>query len=576
MSSTVEQIKAKLSIVDVVGSYLKLEKAGLNYRARCPFHNEKTPSFFISPNRESFHCFGCNKGGDIFSFVQEIEGVDFMGALKILAERAGVEIIADHHSRTDDRLFKLMEMAAKFYQLELNKNQTALDYLTERGISEITRKDFCLGFAPDGWRLLHDYLLANGFTVSEMIETGMVIRSEKTSGAKGEIFYDRFRSRIMFPLSDQAGRIVGFSGRIFGSTNNEVAKYVNSPQTVLFDKSKILFGYDKAKVEMRRRDFAILVEGQVDLIMSHQAGMVNTVAGSGTALTADQVTLLSRMTKNLIMAYDYDLAGLKASRRAIELAQLAGLTVKIAKLPSGQDPAEVIKRDPQEWLNAIKNAKHHIDFLIDALQAEGKTGLELSHSINLNVLPVIKSLDKKMEQAHFVAKISSLLGIKEEAIWSDLTNIKLTEQTQTKTNLSAISPQIGSVKKTRQSVILDRLFGLIFWLAEAPEKSIAVEPIIEKMKEKLSPEAYERERQTRLTKADQLVMEAEFFFQASSRLENEIKELFDNLVSDDLREQLREAMLVLKKAEATGNQAEIDKWLKKCQAITRELNNKEN
>lgn len=580
MSSTVEQIKARLSIADVIGSYLKLEKAGSNWRARCPFHNEKTPSFFVSPGRESYHCFGCNKGGDIFTFVQEVEGVDFLGALKILAERAGVEIVHDHRDgpRPNDRLFLLMEAATKFYEGELAKNQLALDYLINRQIKAETIKSFRIGFAPAGWRLLHDHLSNQGFTVAEMIEAGMVIRSERTTGAKGEVFYDRFRSRIMFPLADSAGRIVGFSGRIFpacrqaGESDDNVAKYVNSPQTALFDKSRLLFGYDKAKMEMRRRDFAILVEGQVDLVMSHQSGMTNTVAGSGTALTVEQITMLGRMTKNLIMAYDYDLAGLKASRRAIELIQVAGLNVKIAKLPTGQDPADVIKNDPQIWLSAIKEAKHHIDFLIDALQAEGKTGLELSRSVNDIVLPAIKVLGKKMEQAHFVAKLSLLLGIGEESIWSDLSALRI----ETADRPTFPVENLVVPKKTKQSVILDRIFGLIFWLEETNQKPVDPVTLTDRLKENLGPETYETERQAREIQSGQLAMEAEFFFQGSSRLAPDIDDLFNNLTADDLREQLREAMSALKRAELSGDQAELDKWLKRCQAITQDLNNKKN
>ncbi|KKS77801.1 MAG: primase protein [Parcubacteria group bacterium GW2011_GWC1_43_11b] len=578
MSSTVEQIKARLSIDDVVGSYLKLEKAGLNFRARCPFHNEKTPSFFVSPSRQSYHCFGCNKGGDIFTFVQDIEGVDFLGALKILAERAGVEIVNDHRDgpRPNERLFQLMALATKFYQEALGKNQPVLAYLADRGIKTETQKHFQIGFAPDGWRQLHDFLLGQGFILNEMLETGMVIKAERTTGVRGEVYYDRFRSRIMFPLSDSAGRIVGFSGRIFpagrsaeASAGPEVAKYVNSPQTFLFDKSRLLFGYDKAKVEMRRHDFAILVEGQVDLIMSHQAGLANTIAGSGTALSPEQITLIGRMTKNLIMAYDYDLAGLKASRRAITLAQGAGLNVKIAKLPAGQDPAEVIKKDPQDWLSAIKNSKHHIDFLIDALLAEGKTGLELSRLVNENVLPIIKALGKKMEQAHFVAKLSQLLGIGEEAIWSDLANLRL-EPDSIVTNRPPTDQTL--VSDTRSSAILNKIFGLIFWLESLPERAVDPNQLIDRLKEIIGPDSYQAEREVRIKKEGALVMEAEFFFQGSEKLQTEILELFNNLHLENLREQLREAMQALKKAEAVGDQLELDKWLKKCQAITLELN----
>jgi DNA primase len=219
----------------------------------------------------------------------------------------------------------------------------------------------------------------------------------------------------MFPLFNPTGKVVGFSGRIFGANQEEVAKYINSPQTELYDKSRILYGYDRAKQAMRQKDFCVFVEGQFDVIMSHQSGITNTVAVSGTAMTGEHVQLIKRLTDNVVLAYDYDLAGLAASRRAIDLLRSEGLNVKIAKLPSGQDPAEVIKENSEEWLKAIEGAKHYIDFMIDALQEEGKKGLELNLAINTYVLPYIKALEKKMEQAHFVAKLSNLLAIGEEA-----------------------------------------------------------------------------------------------------------------------------------------------------------------
>ncbi|MCX6712416.1 MAG: DNA primase [Candidatus Vogelbacteria bacterium] len=322
MASSVEQIKAKLSIVDVVGSYLKLEKAGINYRGKCPFHNEKTPSFFVSLARGSYHCFGCNRGGDIISFVQDIEGLDFIEALRILAERAGVELEPLHRGEglATNRLFTLLDEATKFYtqQLDLALNKKARDYLIERGLTEESIKNFRVGFAPDGWRGVYDHLIRLGFNEGEMIKVGLVIANTK-AGPQASRGYDRFRSRLMFPIANPNGKVVGFSGRIFGAETETTAKYINSPQTELYNKSKILYGYDRAKQAMRQQDECIFVEGQMDLIMSHQAGATNTVAVSGTALTTEHIQLVKRLTDNIVLANDYDLAGLKASLRAINL-----------------------------------------------------------------------------------------------------------------------------------------------------------------------------------------------------------------------------------------------------------------
>lgn len=250
MSSSVEQIKSRLNIVDVVQGYLKIKKAGINYKARCPFHNEKTPSFFISPTRESWHCFGCSRGGDMFSFVMEMEGLEFYEALKILADKAGVELkpVDPKYVSERSRLLKLMEDAVSFYVGELKKNKSVHSYLTERGLKEETIINFDIGFAPEEWRALHSFLKNKNYSDLEMEKAGMVIKS--SSG-----FYDRFRGRIMFPINNPAGQVVGFSGRIFSveGGGKETAKYINTPQTILYDKSRILYGFDKAKSEIRKK-----------------------------------------------------------------------------------------------------------------------------------------------------------------------------------------------------------------------------------------------------------------------------------------------------------------------------------
>jgi len=314
MSSSVEQIKERLDIAAVVGSYVKLERAGGNFRARCPFHNEKTPSFMVSPDRGTFHCFGCNKGGDIFTFVEEIEGTDFHGALKILADKAGVVLTNEKPEQRDERerLFGILADSTLYYRKMLREDHEALEYLKKRGLKGETIDEFQIGFARDECHALSEYLHTKGYRDDEIEKTGMSLRSTKP-GQEGR-HYDRFRSRIMFPLCDSSGRVVGFTGRVFRS--DDPAKYVNSPQTALYDKSKILFGLSLAKSAIREAGSAILVEGQMDLIMAHQSGTKNSVAVSGTALTGYHLEMLKRFADKLYFAFDSDDAGLAAAKKS--------------------------------------------------------------------------------------------------------------------------------------------------------------------------------------------------------------------------------------------------------------------
>src|SRR3989338_6719180 len=319
--TSVEQIKSRLNIADVVQGYVKLQKAGVNFKANCPFHQEKTPSFFVSPARESWHCFGCSRGGDMFSFVMEIEGVGFLDSLKIVGLKAGVEITPlDRKDKGEkEHLHELMDSAKKFFEARLKEDSRVIDYLKSRGVTGETAKKFGIGFAPLGWRNLHDFLKLKNYSGLEMEKAGLTIKS---SGPQGSGYYYRFRNRIMFPITNSSGLTVGFSGRIvpWDAEAEKAGKYINSPQTVLFDKSKLLYGFDKAKTEMRKQDMCVLVEGQMDVVMSHQAGIENTVAVSGTALTHEQLNLIKRLTQNIVMAFDKDAAGVGAASRGIELA----------------------------------------------------------------------------------------------------------------------------------------------------------------------------------------------------------------------------------------------------------------
>src|SRR3989344_2782476 len=385
MSSTVEQVKARLSIIDVVSQYVKLNRAGANHKGRCPFHNEKTPSFMISPDRGTYHCFGCGVGGDIFSFVKEMEGVDFKGALKILAEKVGVPIVYERKGERDatDRMFEALEDAARFFESNLTAGHPARAYLAKRGLTEETIASFRLGWVSDEWRTLTTHLREKKFTDKEIEAAGLAKRTEKG-------LYDRFRSRIIFPLCDPAGRVVGFSARIFaekGDPPADAPKYLNSPETPLYNKSRLLYGYDRAKQNIRKLNFSILVEGQMDLITVHQAGWGNAVAVSGTALTHEHISLLMRFSENMVLALDADNAGIEAARRSATAALAAGMDVKVAQLPAGSDPADfILKEGKDAWRASIREARHVVEFLLAALRerhtddrayakAERQTGL---------------------------------------------------------------------------------------------------------------------------------------------------------------------------------------------------------
>lgn len=418
MENNVGKVKDKVDIVDLISSYLKLQKAGVNYKANCPFHNEKTPSFVVSPERQVWHCFGCSKGGDHFSFVQEIEGVDFPEALRILARRAGIELEQFDRSfqNAKTRLLEISELAAKFFQKQLwesNSGQKALLYLKDRGLKEETIQDYQLGFAPDSWQSLTDFLKSRSFRDQEIFEAGLSVRRENGSG-----YYDRFRSRIMFPIADLNGQTVGFTGRIFG-VKEEGAKYINTPQTLIYDKSRILYGLDKAKMPIRSENRCLLMEGNMDVIMSHQAGVLNAVASSGTALTGQHLKTVHRYTNNLDLCFDQDVAGQYATDRGIGLAlqQDFNLGVVLIDDPACKDPADYVQKYGKKWQSKAKEGRSIFEFYIetacrqfDSSTANGKK------VIAQKVLPVLKRLTSPIERAHWLGELALRLQTKEEIL----------------------------------------------------------------------------------------------------------------------------------------------------------------
>ncbi len=563
MSDTVQQVKDKLSIVDVVSQYVKLERSGTNLRARCPFHAERTPSFFVSPERGTYHCFGCNVGGDIFSFVEQIEGLDFKGALKVLAEKAGVELVYERGGKEQkderERLFELLEVATIFYTSRLS--DAAKKYLKERGMKDVTMQEFRLGFAGGEWSMLSDHLKTKKFTDKEILDAGLAKKNERGS------LTDKFRNRIIFPIADSAGRIVGFSGRIFGEeAHPDAPKYLNSPETPLFHKSKILYGFDKAKVPIRKLNCAVLVEGQMDLLASHQSGWGNTVAVSGTAFTPEHAQLIRRMTDNIVIALDADAAGIKAAGRAARAALQGGLNVKVAQLPSGLDPADLIlKEGADAWKKSIRDSKDIITFLLDVLEEHAKSKDNFRRSVEIVVLPFLADVTSPIAREQYLGEIAKRLGVSESAVAEAFAKVPS-------------SPEAGASRETPQSATRESVdygkvkqaYAILLWQQSLPKPAIDVAAFKAKLEEAAGPEV--SKNLEKLTgELESLRFGAERLFARTQSLSGEFETLIRVILSERLSRELAEASLALKKAENTANEAEIAIHMQSTQLLTKKI-----
>ncbi len=430
------EVKGRLNVVDVVGESVSLKKAGTTYKGLCPFHGEKTPSFVVTPARESWHCFGCGLGGDVFSFVMQRDGVPFPEALRQLAAKAGVEL--DERSRRDDvrkaRLREVMEGAIAFYHAVLTRSkagQPALDYLRGRGFTDATIEAFQLGWAPAGWDQLSRQLQERRqIRPEELAEVGLTSPRQSGRGA-----YDKFRERVIFPIRDQNGSPTGLGGRILGAEGasedgrDRGPKYLNSPATALFDKSRSLYLIDKAKGAMRKSGQAVIVEGYTDALMAHQSGFENVVASLGTALTPGQVALLTRYAKRIALAYDVDPAGEKAGTFGVQalealIGQLAvsdtGVEldeVRVVRLPDGKDPDEVLREAPDRWREEVRTAEPIVDYLIDfqARQVDLKTPGGKSRFVDA-ILPTIRAVPNPVMRDAYLGRIRQVSGVEERTL----------------------------------------------------------------------------------------------------------------------------------------------------------------
>lgn len=454
-NDAVEDIKAKLNVEDVVADYVELKRAGRNLKALSPFSNEKTASLMVSPEKQIWHDFSSGKGGNMFSFVMEMEGVDFKGALEILAKKAGIEL-SDYRSgqsaergKAKSKMSDCLELAAKFYQAHFAKNKTALEYVfKKRGYTKQTALDFRLGYSPDSGRALIEFLNKKGFKEDDIKKAGL-------AASRYNRPVDMFRGRLMVPLQDARGQVIGFTARLLKDEPNS-PKYINTPQTLLYDKSRHVYGLHLAKDAIRKEKFVVAVEGNLDVIASHQAGVKNVVASAGTAMTEMHIKELQRFTNDIRLAFDQDAAGLNAMERIIPIASKLGASLSIITVPEGKDPDELIQKDPKLWTKSIGDRQYALDWLIDMYSGklDINTGVGKREFSDV-ILPVVARLTDQVEQDHYIGVLAEKIGISKSALREKTSKQKTSDQPKRKkpAQPQKVSAQLADMTKTQNQLL---------------------------------------------------------------------------------------------------------------------------
>lgn len=457
-----EEIRSRLNIEDVIGEYVELKRAGRSYKGLSPFTGEKTPSFFVSPEKNIWHDFSSNKGGDVFAFVMEAEGMDFRQAMEFLARKAGVDLSeyqsagAKKRSAYKKRLLAANELAARYFQQSLLRSQQAIEYVfKQRGLSRQTVQDFQIGYAPDSGTALLAALEKRGFTKREINDAGLLNRYGK----------DLFRGRMMIPLMDQGGQVIGFTGRIIGNVPN-APKYLNTPQTLLYDKGRHIFALSQAKEAIRKSGFVVMVEGNLDVVSSHQAGVAQTVATAGTSMTENHLKAVKRLTGDVRLCYDGDQAGVAATERAIELASHEGVELTIISLPDGaKDPDELIKSSVQVWREAVTRNEPAVEWVLR--QHAGRCDLDTAvgrRTFTTAALRVVRGLADPVELEYYIKRIAAMSYTSEEAVRQKLAGEPVKKQT--------FKPVVAntSIIKNEQAVLEDDILALALYDARCLEE----------------------------------------------------------------------------------------------------------
>ena len=456
----VDTVKDKVDIVELVSEYVALKKAGRNFRANCPFHNEKTPSFMVSPSLGIFKCFGCGVGGDVFQFLMQIEGMEFGETLTALAKRVGVKLTEFKAGSGDikDRLVAACTQASEYYHFLLVEHgigKRGLAYLKDRGVDGEVVKIFKLGWAPDGWENLTKYLVnKKKFTMDELVRAGL-------AGVGGRGAFDWFRRRIVFPLRNHRGETVGFSGRLLPGDPEEgkTGKYINTPETLIYHKGELLYGLDLTRQDIKMAGAVVVVEGELDMISSFLAGVKNVAAIKGSALTASQVKLIKRFATEVVMALDSDVAGDAAVRRGIEMADEEGLAIKVVKMGEYKDPDDFARKDPEGWKAAVINAVFIYDFYIEsAVTRHGMATADGKRRVGMELLPIWAKISDEIVKAHYVGKLAGALGVSEEAVWGQMGKISVTGEGEKGKEVSQMVTEV----RTRSDVLEEYLMALAF------------------------------------------------------------------------------------------------------------------
>lgn len=619
MFSPSEEIKNKLDIVEVIGQYVKLQKVGANYKALCPFHKEKTPSFFVSPSRQIWHCFGaCNEGGDIFKFIMKIENIEFKEALKILAQKAGVKLIYENPQLRSQKqkLLDINKAASDFFEQNLWKNKEVLGYLHQRGLKDETIKEFHLGWALDEWRSLSNFLIQKGFRPEDIVASGLAIFKKEPTEINHKIqntkyriqntdIYDRFRSRIMFPLEDVLGQIVGFTGRIFQGKNQlktikdieKIGKYINSPQTLIFDKGKILYGLSKSKDYLRKEKKTLLVEGQMDFLSTWQAGIKNIIATSGIALTPYHLKILKRYNNTLILGFDMDEAGQIASERTIELALKKEFDIKILCLPEGKDLADYLidkqdKESKKDIKNLITQAKPIMDFYFERAKKVGDNNtIEGKKIIASYFLPKIRKLNNALDKSFWLNKISRFINIPEEALKDELN--KITEGKKEIIDKNENLYQFSSYQsQSRIDGIAERVISFLIKVPSLKNKALDYKEYIPKNYKKIfdiivntnSEKDLEKEFLAKMnlpedliSQIDQLALRADYEMEMLEKFKISFKDAFQKelqeLKKEAIKKMMNEMEKEIEKAEKNNDKKKLENLMNKFGDLSKKLIN---
>lgn len=560
---SVAEIKARLSIEDLVSEYCQLKRKGRGFVALCPFHNDTKPSLQISPDKGIAYCFACQSGGDIFSFYQKIEGVDFRESIKELAEKTGVDLPKERFTPTPgvakdekERIRECLTEAIRFYQTSLKDHPNAVEYVAKRSIPPELLEEFCIGYAPDSFDATYTHLLKAGFSRSEILKAGLGIQKE----LQEERIYDRFRNRLMFPIVDIQGHPIGFGGRTLGDDD---AKYINSPDGPLYNKSFALFGLFHAKEALRKEKSVILVEGYFDVLAYHRLGIKNVVAVSGTALTEQHVLILKRSADRILLSLDADTAGVDASKRAFILCAMQGLDIRSLAIPVGKDPDECVIKAPEALQEAVKaGGVPYLEALFALLKQEGRQKREILEVI----MPLLNAITSAVEKETAVRQAAVLLETTVTAITDDLARERARSERKQEAENRGVSASYPA---------LDLLFGLFLTYPDSlPLLQDLLEPMEEKqrqlflaLKDRLAPEKgvfrLEDLPETVREYASILSLYCEEHFGAWSRelAEKEIRKLLRKVNGDVLREKQKNLLLKLKEAKTAGKKLEEEKFL---------------